>query len=134
MDQAMFIRRVVFGIAVFFLTCTLVVGGEKVLTPKQARDQVGEKITLKMKVVAAKDRLQKRGEIYLDSQEDFKSPDNFAVILTRKGAASLKKSNIDSPAKHFQDKIIQVTGSVKEVDGVPRIEVDDSKQIRLLEK
>ena len=40
---------------------------------------------------AAKDRLEKRGEIYLDSETDFKSPKNFAVVLTRKGAASLEE-------------------------------------------
>jgi len=130
----MFNRCMVFGIAVFFFATTMAKGGDKVLTPNQARDQVGEKITVKMKVLGAKDRLEKKGEIYLDSEEDFKSPDNFAVIITRKGAASLKKSGIGNPAQHFQNKVIQVSGSVKEVDGVPRIEVDDTQQIRLLEK
>ena len=41
---------------------------------------------------------------------------------------------IDYPAKHFQNKKIQATGTVKDVDSVPRIEVNESKQIRIVER
>jgi DNA/RNA endonuclease YhcR with UshA esterase domain len=105
----------------------------KPLTPVQARKQVGKKITVEMTVQAAKDRLDKRGEIYLDSETDFKDNKNFAVVITRDGAASLKKSGITDPAERFKGKKIRATGTVKEVDKVPRIEIDDAKQIRLVE-
>ena len=32
-----------------------------------------------------KDRLEKRGEIYLDAEEDFKDEKNFAVVITKAG-------------------------------------------------
>jgi DNA/RNA endonuclease YhcR with UshA esterase domain len=105
--------------------------GEKPLSPSEARKQVGKDITVKMEVKAAKDRLEKRGEIYLDAEEDFKDEKNFAVVITKKGAASLKEANIADPAGHFRGKTIRAKGTVKEVDGVPRIEIDDGKQIRL---
>ncbi len=105
----------------------------KPLGPVEARKQVGKEITVKMEVKAAKDRLEKRGEIYLDSEEDFKDEKNFAVVITKKGAASLKDSGIADPADHFKGKTITAKGTVKEVDGVPRIEIDDAKQI-VLEK
>jgi hypothetical protein len=102
---------------------------EKPLPPVEARKKVGERITVEMAVQAAKDRLEKRGEIYLDSELDFRDEKNFAVVITRAGAESLKKAGIDNAAEHFKDKKIRATGTVKEVDKVPRIEVDDAKQI-----
>jgi DNA/RNA endonuclease YhcR with UshA esterase domain len=107
---------------------------DKVLGPVEARKKVGERITVQMEVKAAKDRLEKRGEIYLDSQENFKDEKNFAVVITKKGAASLKEAGIDDPAGHFKGKIIRAGGVVKEVSGVPRIEIDEAKQIQVVEK
>ncbi len=104
---------------------------EKPLTPSEARERVGEKIELQMEVRVAKDRLEKRGEIYLDSEEDFRDEKNFAVVVTKQGAESLRAQEIRDPAAHFQGKLIRVRGTVKEVDGVPRIEVDDADQIKL---
>ncbi|VTR98659.1 Uncharacterized protein OS=Pirellula staleyi (strain ATCC 27377 / DSM 6068 / ICPB 4128) GN=Psta_0753 PE=4 SV=1 [Gemmata massiliana] len=101
----------------------------KPLGPVDARKHVGKEITVKMKVKSAKDRLEKRGEIYLDAEDDFKDEKNFAVVITRKGAESLKGAGITDPADHFKDKTITAKGTVKEVDGVPRIEVDEAKQI-----
>ena len=85
-----------------------------------------------MTVRAAKDRLDKRGEIYLDAEENFRDEKNFAVVITRTGAARLKESGIDDPAGHFKDKIIRATGEVKLVQDIPRIEIDDAKQIQVV--
>jgi DNA/RNA endonuclease YhcR with UshA esterase domain len=105
----------------------------KPLSPAEARKQVGKEVTVEMTVQAAKDRLEKRGEIYLDSETDFRDEKNFAVVITRDGAASLKRAGIDDPAGHFKGKKIRAKGTVKEVDRVPRIEIDNARQIRLVE-
>src|SRR5262245_29792428 len=97
------------------------------LSPVEARKTVGDKITVEMTVQAAKDRLQKRGEIYLDAELDFRDEKNFAVVITKAGAASLKEAGIANPAEHFMGKKIRATGAVKEVEKVPRIEIDDVK-------
>ncbi len=55
------------------------------------------------------------------------------MVITRDGAASLKKAGIDDPAEHFKDKKIRARGTVKEVDKIPRIEIDEAVQIRLVE-
>lgn len=36
------------------------------------------------------------------------------------------------PAEHFHKKTIRATGTVKEVDKIPRIEVDDPQQIEII--
>ncbi|HJZ54694.1 MAG TPA: hypothetical protein VKE74_07025 [Gemmataceae bacterium] len=104
----------------------------KPLGPVEARKQLGKEITVRMEVKTTKDRLEKRGEIYLDAEEDFKDEKNFAVVITKTGAASLKEAGIADPADHFKGKTITAKGTVKEVDGVPRIEIDDAKQIRVV--
>jgi DNA/RNA endonuclease YhcR with UshA esterase domain len=107
---------------------------EKPFTPVEARKQIGKAITVEMAVKSAKNALEKRGEIYLDSEEDFRDEKNFAVVITKAGAESLQAAGIDDPADHFRGKTIQAKGKVTEVDGVPRIEIDDAKQIRIPEK
>src|SRR5271166_5730919 len=77
---------------------------DKPLTPVEARQKVGKKITVEMTVRGAKDRLEKRGEIYLDAETDFRDEKNFAVIITKAGAASLKEAGIANPVEHFKDK------------------------------
>jgi hypothetical protein len=124
----------VFSIATFAtFVCAAIAAEDKPLTPIEARKKIGEMITVEMTVQAAKDRLEKRGEIYLDAELDFKDEKNFAVVITKMGAQSLKDAGIDNPAEHFKDKRIRATGTVKEVDKVPRIEIDDAKQIKLVE-
>jgi hypothetical protein len=113
--------------------CAAIAAEDKPLTPVEARKKVGEKITVELTVQAAKDRLEKRGEIYLDAELDFRDEKNFAVVITKAGAASLKAAGIDNPAEHFMGKKIRASGTVKEVDKVPRIEIEDARQIKRIE-
>ena len=107
---------------------------EKPLTPVEARKQIDKEITVKMEVKSAKNVLENRSEIYLDSEENFRDDSNFAVVITKKGAECFKAAGIDDPAEHFKGKTIKAKGKVTERDGVPRIEIDDDKQIWILEK
>jgi uncharacterized sulfatase len=118
--------------AALVLCAAPLVAADKPLAPVDARKQVGKTITVEMTVATAKDRLEKRGEIYLDSEEDFKSEKNFAIVITRDGAAALKKAGIDDPAAHFKGKLVRATGEVKEVDNVPRIEISAATQLKLV--
>ncbi len=45
----------------------------------------------------------------------------------------MKAAVIDDPAQHCKGKRIRAAGMVKEVDKVPRIEIEDAKQIRFAE-
>jgi hypothetical protein len=105
----------------------------KPLSPVEARGKVGQEVTVQMVVQTAKNRLEKRGEIYLDAEPDFRDPKNFAVVVTRAGAALYATAGIADPAEHFLQKTIRATGVVKVVDEVPRIEVDDLKQVEIVE-
>ena len=109
-------------------------GGAQPFTPAEARKRVGETVTVELTVRSAKDRLEKHGEIYLDSELDFRDAKNFAVVITKKGAARLKEAGISDAASHFKDKLIRATGKVREVDRVPRIEIDETSKIQIVKK
>lgn len=99
----------------------------------EARQQVGKEVVVEMVVQSAKDRLEKRGEIYLDSELDFRSAQNFAVVISRAGVAASREAGIANPAEHFDQKTIRARGKATEQDGVPRIEIDASAQIQIVE-
>jgi len=106
----------------------------KPLTAVEARKKVGERILVEMTVRVAKDRLEKRGEIYLDAELDFRDEKNFAAVINRAGAAVFQQLGVNDFEKHFRGKTIRVKGLVTVVDDVPRIEISDPEQLELVEQ
>lgn len=106
---------------------------DKPLSPVDAIKKVNEKVTVEMLVKARKNRIEKRGEIYLDSEEDFHDPKNLGVVITKAGAAKFAEAGVKEPAGHFKGKTIRVKGTVIIKEKRPRIEVDDPKQIEIVE-
>jgi hypothetical protein len=111
-----------------------IVAEEKPLIPVEAIKHVNEVVTVQMLVKATKDRLEKRGEIYLDSEEDYWDRKNLGIVITKAGAAKFKKAGVEEPSVHFKGKLVRVKGKVILKDQRPRIEVDDPKQIQIVEK
>jgi hypothetical protein len=105
---------------------------EKALTALQARDKVGSEVLVELTVKAAKNRLEKRGEILLDSEEDFRDENNLAIVVTREGATSFRSRQIEDPAVHFVGKMIRVRGTVILKDDRLRIEINDAAHIVLV--
>ena len=93
----------------------LVVGADaedtRPLTPVEAIKKVNEKVVVEMQVKATKNRLEKRGEIYLDSEEDFRDKKNLGIVVTKTGAAKFKEAGVDDPAVHFKDKTLHAINS-----------------------
>lgn len=106
------------------------------LPPCEARKKVGEEIIVEMEVKTAKNALAKRGFVYLDSEEDFRDPKNFAVVLTKNAAEKLAKDGVSDPVSHFKGKTVRATGKVEmdEENKIPRIIIDDPKHIEIVEK
>jgi hypothetical protein len=128
----------VFSVLAVFLSGLVVIRGvaddAKPLTPVQAIKKVNEEVTVQMLVKATKNRLEKRGEIYLDSEKDFRDEKNLGIVVTKTGAVKFKAKGVDDPAVHFKDKTIRVKGTVIIKEKRPRIEVDDPKQIVIVER
>ena len=55
------------------------------------------------------------------------------IVVTKTGAATFTKAGVYDLAVHFKDKIIRVTGTITIKENRPRIEVDEPKQIQIVE-
>jgi DNA/RNA endonuclease YhcR with UshA esterase domain len=103
------------------------------LSPLEAAKLVNEEVTVEMRVKAAKN-CPHCSQIFLDSEEDHHDPTNLAVAVTRIGKANFEESKIDDPAGYFKGKTIRVTGTVILKENRPAIEVDDPRQVEVVEK
>src|SRR5437588_1591658 len=65
------------------------------------RKKVNEEVVVQMLVKATKNRLEKRGEIYLDSEEDFRDEKNLGVVITKVGAAKFQGGDLPKRKQIF---------------------------------
>ena len=107
----------------------------KAVTPAEAIKQIGQpKVLVEMVVKKAKDRLEKRGIVFLDSEDDFKDEKNLGVAISAEAAAKFKEKGINDPATHFEGKTIRVRGCVMRFEERPYLPVHDPDQITIVEK
>ena len=93
--------------------CQLQTQDVKPIAPADAIKTIGKPTAyVEMKVHAAKNRLEKRGLIYLDSEANFEHADNLGVALSAGVAEQLKIMGIEKPEEYFIGKKIRVTGPV----------------------
>ena len=103
----------------------------KPVTPADAAKMVDKKGTVEMEV---KSSGWASGVFFLNSEEDFKSENNFTIFTSKDGATKFKEAKVDDPAAQFKGKTVRVTGTVKLYKDKPEIVVDDPKQIETVEK
>lgn len=73
-------------LATGLLTCLHADDAEPI-TPVEAVNQVGKpQVLVEMTVKTAKDRLEKRGIIYLDSEDDFTDAKNLGIAISAEAA------------------------------------------------
>jgi len=127
----------------FFIASALVVALQpvpvappaKAVKASEAVKLVGKpEVVVEMKVVAAKDRLERRGIVYLDSEADFKDPNNLGVAISAGAAEKLKQKGIADLAAHFRGKTIRVRGCVMRFEERAYLPVLDPNQITVVEK
>jgi hypothetical protein len=105
----------------------------KPVPPSEAVKRVGQTVLVEMPVRKAKDRLEKHGLIYLDSEDDFHKPTNLGVAITPAAAAKFKASGVADPAAHFLGKTVRVRGEVLIFETRPYLPVTDPGQIEIVE-
>jgi alkaline phosphatase D len=97
-----------------------------VLSPAEATKKPGEKVTVQFTVASTGGTTN----LYLNSDKDFRSKDNFAVVLPAKGRPEKwAKATGDT----FKGKIIKVTGVVKLNKDNGQIEVTEEGQLEIVE-
>ncbi len=107
---------------------------DKPISPAEAIKQIGKScIVVEMTVKKAKERFEKRGILFLDSEDDFKDPNNLGVALSAEVGRKLKEKGIADAAAYFQGKRIRVKGCVMRFEERPYLPVLDPAQITVID-
>lgn len=105
----------------------------KVIAPENARQNVGELCTATFKVRHAKHGVNRK-TYFLDSREDFKSPENLGVQIGEAMASRLKeKKSISDPHVFYADKTIRVTGKIFLQEDRAYLTIEDVEHIQLVD-
>jgi alkaline phosphatase D len=104
----------------------------KAVTVKQLGELVGKEITLDMKV-AGTGKSKAGTTIFLNSA-DRKSPENFTVVIDKKGIESLKKAGVGDPLTAYKTQTVRIVGVVTSYQDRHEIMISDAAQIKLVEK
>jgi hypothetical protein len=110
----------------------LVLLAPDVIPANEAQDHIGEEGRFRMSVKHT-NNASKRMTYYLDSEEDFHSDDNLAVVISYDHADAFKKAGIDDPAAYYRGKTIEVTGKVVGEEDQVRIRVASPAQIKVVQ-
>lgn len=106
---------------------------EKPITAAEALESIGKpQIVVEMIVQKSKDRLEKRGLIYLDSEEDFGNDNNLGIAISAGTAAKMRDSGIADPAAYFLGKRIRVSGCVMRFEERVYLPVLEPSQIAIV--
>jgi DNA/RNA endonuclease YhcR with UshA esterase domain len=100
------------------------------ISPRDALHRVGQKVVVEMKVQAT-GQPKGGGRLFLNSEKDFRSDQNFTIVLN---ATAMKSKWAKATGETFKDKVIRVIGTVSEYRGSPQIQVDDESQLEIVEK
>ncbi len=105
----------------------------KVIKPEEARNHVDETCSVTFKVRHTKHGVHRK-TYFLDSREDFRSPENLGVQIPEELAAELKtKNGIDEPHRYYADKTIRVIGKIVLQEDRPYLTVEKSDHIAVID-
>ncbi len=100
------------------------------LAPAEAAKKVDQEVTVRMQIKSA----TLRGDVcFLNSEEDFKSPDNLGLFIGKDALAKFKEAKIDDPVAHFEGKIVQVKGKVTLYHDHPEIKLNGPDEIKIVD-
>jgi len=83
----------------------------KVITPREARQNIGARVTVEFKVRHTK-AAKAPDRVYLDSETDYRDPKNLGVLIEADALPAFEKARIKNPAEHYDGKTIRITGAV----------------------
>jgi serine/threonine protein kinase len=102
----------------------------KTVPPEEAGKFLNQECTIRMQVryIGAD-----TGRFYLNSEENFRTDTNFAVVLDRADAEKFNLMELQDVRKRYQGKTVDVKGIVTEFKGKPQMRVKEHAQLQIVE-
>lgn len=98
------------------------------LTAEVVKKLLKQKVTIEMEVESSG---MSASLIFLNSEENRSSDDNFTVVLDKAAQAKLKDAGVKDIRQHYDGKTIRVTGTLSTFRDRPQIIVSDPGQIQV---
>lgn len=106
------------GIGLACMLATASRGDDVIIPAREAAKHIGETGIIRLTVRSSVDEAPRK-LYFLDSEADYKHPDNMAIVILYKDMASFKKLGIDDPAKYYKNKTIKVRGKLLKIADGP---------------
>jgi hypothetical protein len=103
----------------------------KTITASEARQHLGQKVTVTFKVQHAKFAMNPE-RVYLDSEKDYKDSKNLGLLIQADALPEFKKAGIEKPAEHYDGKMVRATGKVFLKDELVFIGLEKPAQIEIV--
>lgn len=104
----------------------------EILTTEEARKRPGEKVVVKIKVASSV--LSRASKwYYLNSCEDFKDPDNFCIAILDASPDRLQQLGLPSQPAEMRGRTVVARGKYGFALGSPRVVVEESDMIWIVE-
>lgn len=126
--------RLRFGLAAALLAGLAAAGtadDARVVPAIEAYRHVDEVITVET-ATRSTGHSRKEGLVFLNSHENYRSVDNFAIVFTPEAQTAFKKAGIDSVEKHYFRKVLHVTGKVRHFKSLTDMQIEGPDQIRII--
>jgi endonuclease/exonuclease/phosphatase family metal-dependent hydrolase len=104
----------------------------EIVKPADAAKHLNGLCTIELEVRAANVQSGAQPIGFLNSEADFRSPDNFTIVVFSDALEKFRAAGVADFAAHFQGKKIRVTGQVTERRERLQIVVADPKQIEIV--
>jgi hypothetical protein len=106
----------------------------KIIPAAEARQHLNEECVVELTVRSSKHAVPRR-VTYLDSEADFKDPENLAILISDEVLPKFREADIEDPSAYYKGKTIRVTGKITlflELNAV-RVHVTDPKQVEVVD-
>ncbi len=128
------------GLLTLIVLCVLVVplpaeeGDEpRRIDAEDAAAHAGEHVIVTMTVNAS--RLLRDIHIgFLNSEKDYKSDDNFTVVMYEQVLDKFAEQDIDDPCRHYRGKKIEITGGIELRRGKPQLVLKSPHDIKIVKE
>lgn len=102
-----------------------------VVPASEAKHHVDQEVTVEMEVRAT-GRSRKDNLLFLNTHENYRSNENFAVVMTPEAQKAFATGGITDPEKHYFRKVIRVTGKIRHFKSITDMHVDKPTQIKVV--
>lgn len=124
---------IVVAFALLFILLDSAANGQNpaVVPAAEAKHHLDQVVTVEMEVRST-GRSRKDNLLFLNTHENFRSNENFALVFSPSAQSAFKSAGINDIEKHYFRKLIHVTGTVRHYKSITDMQIEKPSQIKVI--